>query len=137
MLSPLTSTIGALDEGLVSQLRPTRLRGDIWLQHKSRGGVMAKFFQIIEFNTSRLDEIEALAKDADARRRSGNVRRITMTADRDHPGHYMNIVEFDSYESAMENSQRSDMQEFAAQFAQLCNEPPTFYNLDVEQVWEP
>jgi hypothetical protein len=98
---------------------------------------MARFFQIIEFNTSRLDEIESLAKDADARRRSGNVRRITMTADRDRPGHYMNIVEFDSFESAMESSQRPETQEFSAQFAQLCDEPPKFYNLDVEQVWEP
>ena len=49
----------------------------------------------------------------------------------------MNIVEFDSYESAMENSQRPETQEFAAQFAQLCNEPPKFYNLHVDQVWEP
>ena len=35
------------------------------------------------------------------------------------------------YEAAMENSNRPETAEFAAQLAQLCDGPPTFRNLDV------
>ncbi len=100
---------------------------------------MAGFVQIIEFKTSRIDEIEALgnemraARDADG---ASSVRRATFTADRDRPGYYLNVVEFDSYESAMENSNRPETSEFAAQVAKLCDGPPRFYNLDVMQTWE-
>jgi len=100
---------------------------------------MAGFVQIIEFKTSRIDEVEALgnemraARDADG---ASSVRRATLTADRDRPGYYLNVVEFDSYESAMENSNRPETSEFAAQVAKLCDGPPRFYNLDVTQTWE-
>ncbi len=66
---------------------------------------MARFVQIIEFQTSRIEEIEALGRPS---RTEGSTaptfRRILATADRDRPGTYLTIVEFDSYESAMENS---------------------------------
>ena len=51
-------------------------------------------------------------------------RRISATADRDRPGTYFTIVEFDSYESAMENSNRPETSEFAAKMAALCDGPP-------------
>jgi hypothetical protein len=41
------------------------------------------------------------------------------------------VIEFDSYESAMENSNRQETAEFASKMAALCDGPPTFYNLDV------
>jgi len=65
---------------------------------------MAGFVQIIEFKTSRIDEIKALGEEMRAQRAAGgasSVRRGTFTADRDRPGHYLNVIEFDSYESAM------------------------------------
>ncbi|RAM36267.1 putative quinol monooxygenase [Arthrobacter globiformis] len=96
---------------------------------------MAGFVQIIEFQTSRIDEIEALGRPS---RTEGattpTFRRITATADRDRPGTYFTIVEFDSYESAMENSNRPETSDFAAQMAALCEGPPVFRNLDVQ--WE-
>ncbi|MGQ0778604.1 MAG: hypothetical protein ACT4NY_30030 [Pseudonocardiales bacterium] len=46
---------------------------------------------------------------------------------------FVQIVEFDSYESAMENSNRPETREFSAQMTKLCDGPPTFYNLDVWQ----
>ena len=52
-------------------------------------------------------------------------------SDRDRPGYYFSIIEFDSYEEAMENSNRPETSEFAAQMAKLCDGPPTFRNLDV------
>lgn len=99
---------------------------------------MAGFVQIVEFKTSRIDEVQALGNEnRDERMAGSTVRRVTVTADRDRPGYYLSIIEFDSYESAMENSNRPETQEFAAAMAKLCDGPPTFYNLDVLQVMQP
>jgi quinol monooxygenase YgiN len=95
---------------------------------------MAKFIQIIEFETSRLDEVQTLSNEMDSRRQGGTVETITVTADRDRPNHYRTVATFDSYESAMQNSQRPETQEFARSMAELCDAPPTFHNLDV--IWE-
>lgn len=96
---------------------------------------MAGFVQIIEFQTSRIEEIEQLGRPS---RTEGTTaptfRRIIATADRDRPGTYFTIVEFDSYESAMENSSRPETSEFAAKMAALCDGPPIFRNFDV--MWE-
>ncbi len=97
---------------------------------------MAGFVQIVEFKTSRPEEIEALANDMQAQREAGTARRLTVTADRDRPGYHFSIIEFDSYESAMENSNRPETSEFAAKMAELCDGPATFRNLDVTQTWE-
>jgi hypothetical protein len=100
---------------------------------------MAGFVQIIEFKTDRIDELRALADDL--RSRLGGdagdmqVSRGTVTADRDRPGYYLNIVEFESYKAAMENSNRPETSEFAARMAELCDGPPKFYNLDVVDRW--
>jgi quinol monooxygenase YgiN len=99
---------------------------------------MAGFMQIIELQTSRIDEIEALLESMRARRQGGpGPQRATLAADRDRPGHYLNVIEFESHESAMENSRRPDTSEFAEQLAKLCDGPPTFRNLDVRHTWEP
>lgn len=98
---------------------------------------MAGFIQIIEFQTSRIDEIQALVDERSPMMQSGStVHRVTVTADRDRPGYYLSIAEFDSYETAMENSNRPETGEFAAQMAKLCDGPPKFYNLDVDRVME-
>lgn len=89
------------------------------------------FVQIIEFTSTRADEIRALAEglqdSADERPRP----RVTACADRDQPNHFFTIVEFASYEEAMESSQRPETSAFAAKMAELCDGPPTFRNLDV------
>ena len=96
---------------------------------------MAGFIQIIEFKTSRFDEVKKLADDYDGSDQSGNTaRRVMIAEDRDRPGTYLNIVEFDSYESAMENSKRPETGQFAEQMQKLCDGPPTFYNLDIRLV---
>ena len=101
---------------------------------------MAGFIQIIEFQTSQLDEVEALGREIRDRLDDGrpsSPKRGTIAADRDRPGYYLNIVEFDSHEAAMENSCRPEVGEFAARLAKLCDSPPKFYNLDVREVWQP
>lgn len=90
------------------------------------------FIQIIEFQTSRVDEFDALlekwlAQSKDWRTSTRSVR----TKDRDRPNTYVQIVEFPSYEKAQENSSHPATAEFASQLAKLCDAPPAFRNLDV------
>ena len=98
---------------------------------------MSGFVQIIDITTSRIDEVQKLADDwRDSREGGeGGPTRGVFTADRDHPGHYLNIIEFPSYEEAMANSERADTTAFAEQLAALCDQPPTFTNLDLREVW--
>ena len=97
---------------------------------------MAGFVQIIEIKTSRIDEVDALVAELRASGEPMPMGRATMTADRDRPGYYLNILEFESYEQAMENSERPQTTEFAARMSSLCDGPPTFYNLDVRRTEE-
>ena len=53
------------------------------------------------------------------------------TQDRDKPGRYFNIVFFDSYEEAMENSALPETDRLSKKLMGFANGPPTFYNLDV------
>jgi quinol monooxygenase YgiN len=101
---------------------------------------MSRFIQIIEYQTSRIEEVQALATEMrEARTADGatSVERVTATADRDRPGYYLTIAEFDSHETAMKNSARPETSEFAAKMAELCDGPPRFYNLDVQDEWQP
>ncbi|GAA1711900.1 hypothetical protein ACFTSF_32650 [Kribbella sp. NPDC056951] len=96
---------------------------------------MAGFVQIIEYRTSKPDEVAALADDYQAKREAGGdgprpIRSI-MCSDRNESGRYFAVVEFASYEEAMENSARSDTGEFAAGLMELCDGPTTFYDLDI------
>jgi hypothetical protein len=101
---------------------------------------MAGFVQIIEFKTSRPDEVRALSEEYRAGRISSGeklpVVRSTVTADRDRPNTYLNLVEFASYEDAMTNSQNPATADFAQKLMALCDGPPTFYNLDVVESTE-
>lgn len=100
---------------------------------------MAGFVQIIEYRTSKPDEVRALTeqyrKDREADDDPTPTRAVSC-ADRDDPGRYFSIVEFGSYEEAMANSQRADTSEFAAKMRELCDGPTKFYNLDVEETME-
>jgi hypothetical protein len=106
-----------------------------------KGSGMAGFVQIIEFKTSRPEEVQALGEELRQERATSGEGtppgRVTLTADRDRPGYYLNVVEFESYEAAMENSNRPETSAFAARMAELCDGPPKFYNLDIVQTWEP
>lgn len=93
------------------------------------------FVQIIEFRTSKIDEVRKVGDEFEAAvGDDGTARRVLICEDKDSPGRYFNIVFFDSYESAMENSNRPETSEFAAQMAALCDGPPVFRNLDL--MWE-
>jgi quinol monooxygenase YgiN len=99
---------------------------------------MGSFIQVIEYDTSRIDEIRVLGEKVRAERSAeeGGPRTIRVTEDRDKPGRYYTIVEFESYEKAMENSSNPATQAFSAQLAELVDGPPTFYNLNVLDTYE-
>jgi hypothetical protein len=92
------------------------------------------FIQIIEYETDRPDEIRALgeARMTEMPEPAPGFRFVA-TQDRDRPNRYFSIIEFPSYEVAMENSARPDTDAFAKEFAAMCTSGPTFYNLDVLQ----
>jgi hypothetical protein len=90
------------------------------------------FVQIIQFETSKIDEMRKVGEEWEAAAGSDSkARRRVMCEDRDNPGRYMNIVFFDSYDDAMENSNLPVTQEFSQRMMALGDGPPTFYNLDV------
>jgi hypothetical protein len=90
------------------------------------------FVQIIDFRTSKIDEMRKAGEEWEQRAASeGTARRVVLCADRDNPGHYMNVVFFDSFEEAMKNSELPLTQEMSKRMMALGDGPPTFYNLDV------
>jgi len=90
------------------------------------------FVQLIEFNTSQIEEFDA-ALDEWIKQSEGwrAPTRSLRTKDRDRPNVYVQIVEFPSYEAAMENSNRPETAQLATRLAELSDSPPTFRNLDV------
>lgn len=90
------------------------------------------FVQIIEFETSRMEEgrkyVEAWEKATEGKR---TARRGFLCRDRSEPNRYLNIVFFDSYEEATKNSALPETQQLAEQLAALTDRPPTFRDLDL------
>jgi hypothetical protein len=95
------------------------------------------FIQIIEIQTARPDDVEALVGEwRTATEGSRSAQRGTFTRDRDRPNTYVQIVEFPSYEDAMKNSELPETASFAERLRALCDGPPSFRNLDVQSVEE-
>ena len=93
------------------------------------------FVQIIEFTTTRVDEVLDLMDEwvtrTEGKRKTG---RSLLSADRDNPNTYVQVVEFPTYEQAMQNSSLPETSEFAERLNKLCDGPPSFRNLDVRRV---
>ncbi len=96
---------------------------------------MPGFVQVMEFDTTKIEEIEALSRELEAE--LGDqflVRKAVVGADRDRPGHYTIMAEFDSYEEAMRNSENPVTGKFSEKMTELIDGPITFHNLDVVSV---
>jgi hypothetical protein len=95
------------------------------------------FIQVIEYRTSRWDEVQGLIsqyrKDTQDTSTAG---RATICVDRSAPGRHVAIVEFPSYEAALENSNLPETEEMAEAILALCDEPPVFRNLEVSMILE-
>ena len=98
---------------------------------------MAGFVQIMELDTSKIDQVDSLGRElAGAMGGEFKARKATTTEDRERRGHYYVIVEFDSYEEAMQNSESPKTAEYSERMGQLLDGPPVFRNLDVVSVTE-
>jgi quinol monooxygenase YgiN len=98
---------------------------------------MAGFVQIIQYRTSKFDEMQKLIDKfrEDTAGKRTNTRGMSCR-DRDNAGTFMNIVEFPSYEAAMKNNDLPETAALAQEMQKLADGPPTFYNLDIERVME-
>ena len=95
------------------------------------------FLQVITFETERLEEFVRLEHEwsrATAGRRTGVGAQIF--ADRDHPGRYVVLDWFDSYDSAMVNSGLPETGALAQQARELSSSDPVYVNLEpVAPAW--
>lgn len=57
----------------------------------------------------------------------------TMTRDRDRPDTYLWLIEFPSYEAAMQNDQLPETQEISQEMMQVPDGEPIFRNVEVMQ----
>jgi hypothetical protein len=91
-----------------------------------------KFIQVIQFKTSRPDDVMQVMNDFLDNHKGELIAGTGYSCkDRDKEGSYMNVVVFNSYEDAMRNNELPAVQELSEQMMKLCDGPPTFYNLDV------
>lgn len=90
------------------------------------------FVQIIEFRTSDIERARQI-NDAWWRATEGKrtARRELLACDHADPSQCVPVVFFDSYESAMENSNLPETQASAEQYMKMSDGPPVFHDLDI------
>lgn len=91
-----------------------------------------KFIQLIDYQTTRVDEVQALLTSWIAT--TGGVRTATRTTvgrDRNDPTHFIAILQFPAYDEAMRNSDLPPTKKIHEEFVKLCVEEPKFIDLDV------
>ena len=91
-----------------------------------------QFIQILEYRTSKYDELEKLVDEwRAATEGKRTVRRTITTRDRNDPDRYITLVFFDDYDSAMANSNLPATGELGQKQNALLDAPMTFTDLDV------
>jgi hypothetical protein len=90
------------------------------------------FIQIIDMHTKNVDEIQNLEREWEkATEGKRTLRRSIVARDRNDPDHYLVLAFFDSYESAMTNSNLPETAEFGRKQTALLDGPMQFTDLDV------
>lgn len=90
------------------------------------------FVQLIDCKTRKYDEMNQLMDSwAEATQGKRTATHAVVGRDRGADGHYVEIVEFPSYEEAMRNSGLPETNRIFEQLVALCDEAPTFTDLDV------
>lgn len=90
------------------------------------------FVQLMEYRTSKPDEVREVLREWErvtAGRRSA--RRILSTQHHGDSGRRCELVFFDSYDAARENSQLPETDEYARKLRSLVDGELTFLDLDV------
>jgi hypothetical protein len=94
---------------------------------------MSGFAQLIEWKSSRIDDVQKLNEEWRQRFPTSGPTRVVTCADRENEGSYLTFVEFASYEEAMKNNEDPATSEYAERMMALTDGPPTFHNLDIIQ----
>ena len=90
------------------------------------------FIQIIEARTKHADELSAIGDEFFASTEGKRtLRRSIVGRDRNDPDRHFILAFFDSYESAMENSNLPETAALAEKQMALLDAPPSFIDLDV------
>jgi hypothetical protein len=90
------------------------------------------FVQLIEYRTDRPEVMAAIvSRWSEAIGAARTARWYVTAADRDEPGRFVQLVEFPSYEAAMENSNHPATSGFARELKELGGDSVVFRNLDV------
>ncbi|MDH6223542.1 MULTISPECIES: hypothetical protein [Streptomyces] len=96
-----------------------------------------KFVQIIDFETERIDEVREMMRAYEEQARSqGRANSPTarmLLKDRADANRYLAVVEFDSHESAMANSDAPETDELARRLSELMTRPPVYTDCDVHE----
>lgn len=90
------------------------------------------FVQIIDYKTRRQDDLNQLLDQYVSQ--SQGKRTVThsiLGKDRENENHFVDVVEFPSYEDAMKNSHLPETDTMFQEMVALCEGMPTFTNLDV------
>jgi quinol monooxygenase YgiN len=97
-----------------------------------------KFVQIIDFETERMEEMRDLVQEADKRAAgsSGGPTHRLVLQDRNTPNRFLVVMEFESYEDAMRNSNDPETTRMAERLAAMCTRPPSFTDCDVREMTE-
>jgi hypothetical protein len=90
------------------------------------------FVQIMDMRSKQFDEIQALDREWEqATEGKRTLRRSIVARDRSDPDHYVVLAFFDSYESAMQNSNLPETSDFATRIGKLVDGPLGFTDFDV------
>jgi steroid delta-isomerase-like uncharacterized protein len=90
------------------------------------------FVQLIDCKTTKYDDMDRLMDSwVEATKGRRTATHAVVGADRARPNHYVEIVEFPSYEEAMKNSGLPETNRIFEEMVALCEEQPTFTDLDV------
>ncbi|MGI5350479.1 ester cyclase [Streptomyces sp. CA-250714] len=90
------------------------------------------FVQVIDYKTSKVDELNKLMDNwLEATQGKRTATHSIMGRDRSDSRHVVEIVEFPSYEAAMENSKLPETDQIFHELLEACDEEPTFTDLEV------
>ncbi|MDX2727401.1 MULTISPECIES: ester cyclase [Streptomyces] len=91
-----------------------------------------RFVQVIDCKTERFDDMDRLMDEwVELTKGSRTATHSLIGKDRSDGSHYVEIVEFPSYEDAVANSKLPETDRIFQEMVALCDGTPTFTDLDV------
>ncbi|WP_319460591.1 hypothetical protein [Micromonospora sp. RTP1Z1] len=91
------------------------------------------FVQVIEYDTDRSADVRALSEEWGQQQLSNAPARMTIAEDRERPGHFVMVAEFDNYEQAMAHSAQPETGRYAERMRSLAKGEPRYVNLEIVQ----